>query len=198
MMRDAFAAAGHRRLQALRVRARRRPARRHADEARLLARVRARPGARRMPLCTCQHHLPENFWDPASQAHANGGEMCRAWRWWRQHPTDHHDFPASLHRRERSACEFDRRQGVHRERRRRDHRRRPRFAISSAFRPTWHGEGMHASTACALWSRDRRRGRGAACASNGDRIATPCRPLRGTDRIPPYGATLIFEAAIER
>ena len=40
----------------------------------------------------CQHHFPENFWNPAFQAHANGGETCRAWRWSPKHPTDHQIF----------------------------------------------------------------------------------------------------------
>ena len=38
----------------------------------------------------CQHHFPENFWDPAFQAHANGARAVPGVVMVADNPTDHH------------------------------------------------------------------------------------------------------------
>jgi hypothetical protein len=40
----------------------------------------------------CQHHFPENFWDPAFQSHANGAKAMRGAVLVADNPTDHHIF----------------------------------------------------------------------------------------------------------
>jgi hypothetical protein len=40
----------------------------------------------------CQHHYPENFWNPAFQAHANGARTAAAAVMVADSPTDHHIF----------------------------------------------------------------------------------------------------------
>src|ERR1700690_452459 len=40
----------------------------------------------------CQHHFPENFWDPAFQAHANGARTVPGAALVAENPTDHHIF----------------------------------------------------------------------------------------------------------
>ena len=40
----------------------------------------------------CQHHFPENFWDPAFQNHANGARTVRGVALVAENPTDHHIF----------------------------------------------------------------------------------------------------------
>jgi catechol 2,3-dioxygenase-like lactoylglutathione lyase family enzyme len=40
----------------------------------------------------CQHHFPENFWDPAFQVHANGASAVAAAVLVADNPTDHHIF----------------------------------------------------------------------------------------------------------
>jgi hypothetical protein len=40
----------------------------------------------------CQHHFPENFWDPAFQRHANGTKAVRGAVMVADNPTDHHIF----------------------------------------------------------------------------------------------------------
>ena len=40
----------------------------------------------------CQHHFPENFWDPAFQVHANGAKAVRGAVMVADNPTDHHIF----------------------------------------------------------------------------------------------------------
>jgi Glyoxalase-like domain len=40
----------------------------------------------------CQHHFPENFWDPAFQAHANGAKAVSGAVMIAENPTDHHIF----------------------------------------------------------------------------------------------------------
>jgi hypothetical protein len=40
----------------------------------------------------CQHHFPENFWDPAFQNHANGTKAVRGVAMVADHPADHHLF----------------------------------------------------------------------------------------------------------
>jgi hypothetical protein len=40
----------------------------------------------------CQHHFPENFWDPAFQTHANGVSVVSGVAMVADNPTDHHIF----------------------------------------------------------------------------------------------------------
>jgi hypothetical protein len=40
----------------------------------------------------CQHHFPENFWDPAFQTHANGAKTVPGVAMVADNPTDHHIF----------------------------------------------------------------------------------------------------------
>jgi hypothetical protein len=40
----------------------------------------------------CQHYFPENFWDPAFQAHANGAGAMSGVALVAENPTDHHIF----------------------------------------------------------------------------------------------------------
>ena len=40
----------------------------------------------------CQHHFPENFWDPAFQVHANGVSVAPGVAVVADNPTDHHIF----------------------------------------------------------------------------------------------------------
>ena len=40
----------------------------------------------------CQHHFPENFWDPAFQTHANGATAVPGVVLVADNPTDHHIF----------------------------------------------------------------------------------------------------------
>lgn len=40
----------------------------------------------------CQHHFPENFWDPALQIHANGAQAVAGVAMVAENPTDHHIF----------------------------------------------------------------------------------------------------------
>jgi hypothetical protein len=40
----------------------------------------------------CQHHFPENFWDPAFQIHANGAKAVPGVALVAENPTDHHIF----------------------------------------------------------------------------------------------------------
>jgi catechol 2,3-dioxygenase-like lactoylglutathione lyase family enzyme len=40
----------------------------------------------------CQHHHPENFWNPAFQAHVNGARTASAAMMVADNPTDHHIF----------------------------------------------------------------------------------------------------------
>jgi len=40
----------------------------------------------------CQHHFPENFWDPAFQTHANGTKTVPGAAMVADNPTDHHIF----------------------------------------------------------------------------------------------------------
>jgi hypothetical protein len=40
----------------------------------------------------CQHHFPENFWDPAFQAHTNGARAVPGAAMVADNPTDHHIF----------------------------------------------------------------------------------------------------------
>jgi hypothetical protein len=40
----------------------------------------------------CQHHFPENFWDPAFQTHANGARVLPGAIMVADNPSDHHIF----------------------------------------------------------------------------------------------------------
>src|ERR1700710_2811945 len=40
----------------------------------------------------CQHHFPQNFWDPAFQTHANGAKAIAGVAMVAENPTDHHIF----------------------------------------------------------------------------------------------------------
>jgi Glyoxalase-like domain len=40
----------------------------------------------------CQHHFPENFWDPAFQTHSNGARAVPGVAMVADNPTDHHIF----------------------------------------------------------------------------------------------------------
>jgi catechol 2,3-dioxygenase-like lactoylglutathione lyase family enzyme len=53
------------------------------------ARDPASPGLR---FAVCQHHFPENFWDPAFQTHANGAKAVPGVAMVAENPTDHHIF----------------------------------------------------------------------------------------------------------
>jgi hypothetical protein len=44
----------------------------------------------------CQHHFPENFWDPAFQRHANGAKTVAGAVMVADNPTDHHVFLKAL------------------------------------------------------------------------------------------------------
>jgi Glyoxalase-like domain len=47
------------------------------------------PGLR---FAVCQHHFPENFWDPAFQIHGNGAKTVPGVAMVADNPTDHHIF----------------------------------------------------------------------------------------------------------
>ena len=44
----------------------------------------------------CQHHFPENFWNPAFQTHANGARRVPGVALVADNPTDHHIFLKSF------------------------------------------------------------------------------------------------------
>jgi hypothetical protein len=50
------------------------------------------PGSPNVRFAVCQHHFPENFWDPAYQAHANGVRNVPGVAMVAKHPTDHQTF----------------------------------------------------------------------------------------------------------
>jgi hypothetical protein len=54
---------------------------------------RASPNLR---FAVCQHHFPENFWDPAFQTHANGASAVSGVAMVAENPTDHHIFLKAL------------------------------------------------------------------------------------------------------
>jgi hypothetical protein len=55
----------------------------------VFARDPASPG---LGFVACQHHFPENFWDPAFQTHANGAKGVRGAVMVADNPTGHHIF----------------------------------------------------------------------------------------------------------
>nr|HEV8011415.1 VOC family protein [Bradyrhizobium sp.] len=50
------------------------------------------PASPNVRFAVCQHHFPENFWDPAFQAHANGARTVPGAALVADNPTDHHIF----------------------------------------------------------------------------------------------------------
>jgi hypothetical protein len=54
------------------------------------------PGSPDLGFALCQHHFPENFWDPAFQRHGNGARKVAGAVMVADHPTDHHVFLKSF------------------------------------------------------------------------------------------------------
>jgi hypothetical protein len=52
----------------------------------------ADPASPNVRFAVCQHHFPENFWDPAFQTHANGARAVPGAVMVADNPTDHHIF----------------------------------------------------------------------------------------------------------
>src|SRR3979411_2407057 len=52
----------------------------------------ADPASPNVRFAVCQHHFPENFWDPAFQTHANGAGAVPGVAMVAENPTDHHIF----------------------------------------------------------------------------------------------------------
>jgi Glyoxalase-like domain len=52
----------------------------------------ADPASPNVRFAVCQHHFPENFWDPAFQTHANGAKAVRGAVMIADNPADHHIF----------------------------------------------------------------------------------------------------------
>jgi Glyoxalase-like domain len=50
------------------------------------------PNSPDVRFAVCQHHFPENFWDPAFQIHANGARTVPGAAMVADNPTDHHIF----------------------------------------------------------------------------------------------------------
>ncbi len=50
------------------------------------------PASPNVRFAVCQHHFPENFWDPAYQTHANGARNVPGVAMVADHPADHHSF----------------------------------------------------------------------------------------------------------
>jgi hypothetical protein len=50
------------------------------------------PASPNLRFAVCQHHFPENFWDPAFQTHANGAKAVPGAAMVAENPTDHHIF----------------------------------------------------------------------------------------------------------
>jgi hypothetical protein len=50
------------------------------------------PASPNVRFAVCQHHFPENFWDPAFQIHANGAGAVPGVAMVAENPTDHHIF----------------------------------------------------------------------------------------------------------
>ena len=100
------------------------------------------PNSPDVRFAVCQHHFPENFWDPAFQTHANGARSrARCGDGRRQSDRPPH-LPEGVYRRAaicirvRSASRLAPGMAMSRS------WSRLRFAISSGFRPTLDGEGM--------------------------------------------------------
>jgi hypothetical protein len=54
------------------------------------------PNSPDVRFAVCQHHFPENFWDPAFQLHANGARTVPGVALVADNPTDHHIFLKAL------------------------------------------------------------------------------------------------------
>src|SRR6202171_1121995 len=52
----------------------------------------ADPASPNVRFAVCQHHFPENFWDPAFQTHANGAKTVPGVAMVADNPADHHIF----------------------------------------------------------------------------------------------------------
>jgi hypothetical protein len=50
------------------------------------------PASPDLRFAACQHHFPENFWDPAFQTHAHGAKTVPGVAMVADHPSDHHIF----------------------------------------------------------------------------------------------------------
>jgi Glyoxalase-like domain len=50
------------------------------------------PASPDLRFAACQHHFPENFWDPAFQTHGNGTRAAPGVAMVADHPSDHHIF----------------------------------------------------------------------------------------------------------
>ena len=50
------------------------------------------PASPHLGFAACQHHFPENFWNPAFQIHANGAQTAAGVAMVADNPTDHHIF----------------------------------------------------------------------------------------------------------
>jgi hypothetical protein len=50
------------------------------------------PASPDLGFAACQHHFPENFWDPAFQIHANRAQTVPGVAFVAENPTDHHIF----------------------------------------------------------------------------------------------------------
>ena len=50
------------------------------------------PASPNLGFAACQHHFPENFWNPAFQIHANGAQTVAGVAMVADNPTDHHIF----------------------------------------------------------------------------------------------------------
>jgi hypothetical protein len=50
------------------------------------------PASPHLGFALCQHHFPENFWDPAFQAHSNGAKTVSGVAMVAENPSDHHIF----------------------------------------------------------------------------------------------------------
>jgi Glyoxalase-like domain len=54
------------------------------------------PASPNLRFAVCQHHFPENFWDPAFQTHANGAKAVSGVAMVAENPTGHHIFLKAL------------------------------------------------------------------------------------------------------
>jgi hypothetical protein len=52
----------------------------------------ADPASPDLRFAACQHHFPENFWNPAFQSHANGAKRVPGVAMVANHPSNHRDF----------------------------------------------------------------------------------------------------------
>jgi catechol 2,3-dioxygenase-like lactoylglutathione lyase family enzyme len=54
------------------------------------------PASPNVRFAVCQHHFPENFWDPAFQSHANGAQAVPGVALVAENPAGHHAFLKAL------------------------------------------------------------------------------------------------------